>query len=72
MGKEMNDTERLNWISSGGRLIHTHLHDLIKSWHTERRAVSYYVNGYYRIVNGETLREAIDNAMKAYNEEVGN
>lgn len=57
------DGERLDWLSVPGRRCDIWEEDSFQSFHKERKAVHYYVNGKHTITQGETLRAAIDSAI---------
>lgn len=58
---ESDDTRRLDWLSGPDRHVTRRRSDTC----TEK-AVSFFINGYRRFAEGNNLREAIDRAMRAY------
>ena len=62
------DAERLDWISVPGRFVEGQGRDRFMSMFFERKCVTYYINGVFRVVNGDTLRAAIDTAIAASKE----
>lgn len=53
----------MNWLDVGNRFVMRRGQDKIRSDHCVEMAVGFYIRGRYTIVEGNTVREAIMNAI---------